>query len=275
MTSDDHPATPGRLPLWGEVRTVRRLGAITLWENSCEPRTEIRPHAHEVLCLAMPVTGSAVERLGSRSIERGPGSFFIRSADQEHSFIVGPASSRGVNIAVDPSWVERLAINRRHLERTEACEARCVWTATRLLQQLRSWSAGSRLAVEGMILEIIGHIVTTRRYCDTWKPGWIARLEDILRAEVDSDHSVTELADRVGVDPLYLNRTWRRFRGYSLAQFTNRLRIERATRLIIEGNRSLSAVAAASGFSHVTRFSLLFHEFTGSTPAAFRAAFAR
>ncbi len=258
------------LPLWGEVPYVRRIGALALWENESEPFRETPVHAHEQTSLTVGFKGHGVEWLGSRTIERNAGILYCRVGGQEHRIRVGTVAVRCVNVMLDEQWLDRLpGVQLRDMEIDRGA---AVWTAARLLEELREWSIGSALAAEGIVLEMINLLAVPRRLrIDATMPAWVGRVEELLRSELDHDVSMSHVAERVDVDPLVLGRTWRRFKGCSLAQSANALRIERATKLILEGADSLGAIAAKCGFSHATRFSRIFQEIAGMTPLALRA----
>ena len=82
-----------------------------------------------------------------------------------------------------------------------------------------------------------------------------------------------ELARRVGVHPVHLSRTWRVYRGGSIARFLHRLRVDEACRLMAEQERPLVDVALEVGFADQPHFTNVFKSVTGSTPRAFRRLF--
>src|SRR6185436_9890958 len=119
-----------RLPYWGHTNNARSLRGLWLWENTCEPATEIPRHAHEVATLSLLLCGCATERYGSRTVERTAGTAFWRGCTQEHSFHVGAERTQCINVAFEPSWLERIeGLRVEELESMDACAAPVVWTS--------------------------------------------------------------------------------------------------------------------------------------------------
>jgi AraC family transcriptional regulator len=80
------------------------------------------------------------------------------------------------------------------------------------------------------------------------------------------------VAQRVGVHPVHLARTFRRFYQTTFAGYVRHVRIEFARRELAASSASLSAIAAAAGFCDQSHFSRLFKQYTGVTPAEYRLA---
>jgi AraC family transcriptional regulator len=92
----------------------------------------------------------------------------------------------------------------------------------------------------------------------------------ILRAEYRSPLTLAALAARVGVHPVHLSRTWRRFRGSSLGDALKRLRIEEARRRLAGGREPLAQVALDLGFADQAHFTRVFGRVAGETPGRYR-----
>ena len=70
--------------------------------------------------------------------------------------------------------------------------------------------------------------------------------------------------------PNYVNQIIRALTGVPLHQYLLRLRIHRATELLLAGNLSIREVALQSGFSDTNYFTQYFKRKMGCTPVAFR-----
>ena len=91
-----------------------------------------------------------------------------------------------------------------------------------------------------------------------------AHLQDIIRLE--------PLAKVAGLGPAPFIRAFRASTGRTPYQFVTQARIARAKEFIEIGDRSLSEVAMAVGYTTPSQFSSAFRAQTGMTPSAYRRA---
>jgi AraC family transcriptional regulator len=96
------------------------------------------------------------------------------------------------------------------------------------------------------------------------------------RALVDQHHAqplpLTAVAERVGVHPVHLARTFRRCYQMTFGTYVRQVRLEFARHELAASGSSLSAIASAAGFCDQSHFSRLFKQYTGLTPAEYRVA---
>lgn len=87
------------------------------------------------------------------------------------------------------------------------------------------------------------------------------------------DPTLTEsaVADLLATNRTYLSRTINECSGKSFNQIINGYRIQEAIAIISETEMPLKAVCAEAGFSSLSTFYSLFQNFTGLTPARYRA----
>ena len=80
--------------------------------------------------------------------------------------------------------------------------------------------------------------------------------------------SIKELTARLGYQPDYLNRVFKRITGLSLSEQRNATRLETAKAALLRGGTSGSA-AGLSGFNDANYFSRWFKQQTGMKPMEF------
>jgi AraC family transcriptional regulator len=81
---------------------------------------------------------------------------------------------------------------------------------------------------------------------------------------------VSDLADEAGVHPVHAARVFRRHHGETITEYVRGLRIEHARRALLEGGRSLSSIAIATGFADQAHFSRRFKQVVGMPPGRYR-----
>jgi AraC-like DNA-binding protein/mannose-6-phosphate isomerase-like protein (cupin superfamily) len=100
-------------------------------------------------------------------------------------------------------------------------------------------------------------------------PAWLVaalRREDALRGGVPA------LAHACGCGPAHLNRTVRRHFGTTASDLINRLRLDRAARLLRLGDAPVAQVATACGFANLAWFHRAFRSRFATSPRRYRVA---
>jgi AraC family transcriptional regulator len=103
-------------------------------------------------------------------------------------------------------------------------------------------------------------------------PAWLKQAHELLNDRCSEEVTVAEVADTVGVHPLHLARTFRKFFNCSPGEYLRKCRIELASNLLIGSRKTLVEIALLSGFADQSQFTRRFKQDTGVTPGKFRAA---
>jgi AraC-like DNA-binding protein len=87
------------------------------------------------------------------------------------------------------------------------------------------------------------------------------------------DLSQTAMADKAGVSKDYFSRIFKNFTGMNYSKWLNMIRLEKATELLAESEKSLTEVAMLSGFRSIPSFNRVFHAEKGMAPGEYRTLF--
>lgn len=82
--------------------------------------------------------------------------------------------------------------------------------------------------------------------------------------------SLREIASQAGLSAPYFSTVFKEEMGENLSCYLNRLRVERAGRLLLETSMTLTEIAASCGFEDQSWFSKIFKNYTGMSPGKFR-----
>lgn len=100
-----------------------------------------------------------------------------------------------------------------------------------------------------------------------------------IRDRISGDLSREAIANRIGLNPDYFGRVFRKETGTTVTDYVTRERISLAARLLEDTDQSISRVAEQVGYSNFAYFSQTFRKTTGFTPSEYhkrhRAAAAR
>ena len=101
---------------------------------------------------------------------------------------------------------------------------------------------------------------------------------DLLRAlaalEAETaleDLSLDRFAAKLGFSPRHASRLFRRELGYTFSDYTLKLRIERAKKLLASTSRPVTEIAMETGWGSVSHFNATFRRRVGFTPSEFRS----
>ena len=100
--------------------------------------------------------------------------------------------------------------------------------------------------------------------------GRINRAIDFILHNLHRSHTLDDIARAAHVSPFHFHRVFRSIVGETPAQFSRRLRLERAISILShDPNRTLTSVALDCGFASSSDFSRTFKQRYGVPPSAF------
>ena len=100
----------------------------------------------------------------------------------------------------------------------------------------------------------------------------LRRVERYVRAHLDTDLSLDDLAGEVGLSKYHFSRRFKQRTGQSPYQFVIYERVRTARRLLRTTTRPLAQIALDVGFSSQSHFTRTFKRHVGATPGRYRNA---
>lgn len=91
-----------------------------------------------------------------------------------------------------------------------------------------------------------------------------------IEENLSSALTLSEVSAIFHYNSSYLSRMFKAERGEGFSEYVNRVKIERASRLLLETNLKIYQIAEAVGFRDVRYFTRLFSQLTGKTPSEYR-----
>lgn len=101
-------------------------------------------------------------------------------------------------------------------------------------------------------------------------PKTLRRVVDYIEDHLKEDLRLSALAEVAGLSQHRFAHNFKRSTGLSPHRYVVSQRIARAKRLFRESRLSVTEIGHELGFSHPSRFSSVFHRWTGTTPTDFR-----
>ena len=263
-------ANLGAGEFYGKVPDKRAIRSSILCEVVHPEAFDVPEHSHELAYFTLVLGGAYSEKFGQRVTDHDPMSVLWHRAGISHKDRIGAAGARCFTIEIKNEGMQSLAQYAPvPIDFTETATP-IVWIATRLFREFKNWGACSELVAEGLTLEMLGHSARRGVPFEKHPPRWLGTVVEKLHAEFTDTHSTSHLAEAAGVHPVHLATVFRKFHGRTIGEYTQRLRVSHASKLLVEREKELADIAYESGFSDQSHFNRLFKRFTGMTPAEFR-----
>ncbi len=111
-------------------------------------------------------------------------------------------------------------------------------------------------------------------YADSGAHSLVDKALDFIKTHYAEEITNDEVGKALGYHSYYLNRLMIRGTGKSIHQHLLAYRLAAAKELLVNGERDVTEIAEACGFSSLAVFSAFFKERTGEPPSAFRKRYA-
>lgn len=251
------------------------IGGLVFTETAHKPNQTLPRHFHEQANIAFIINGSFTEIVDKRTFECGPQSLMIKPAGEAHANQYGRAGMHCLLIEARPQKLESLHTHAKAFNRVNHVRgAMLSMLAMRIYHEMLLMDSASRLAIEGLSLELVAELSRHPDLLSERKlPRWLQRAKEILHAQFSEPLSLATIAKTVGVHPVHLAREFRKFYGCTPGEYLRALRIEFACRKLSTSHMPLIEISLAAGFSHQAHFSRLFKRQIGMTPTEFRSLY--
>jgi AraC family transcriptional regulator len=274
MATVDHEGShlrPGQF--YGQVAQRRRCPGLVLSEVRHAGARKLPAHLHELAFFCLLLEGVYAEQCGSRRITYRPYTIVFHPPGLSHRDEITAGGARFFTLEVGQCWLERVREHVASLPTApELCGEETSWLAVRLYGEFRRWDDCSPLTVEALLFELVAGTARRQPVEKRLPPSWLAHVEEKLRAEFAEDLTLAAVAAEVGVHPVHVSRTFRRYFRESPGEFLRRLRVCFACQQLAVPEARLAEVALAAGFADQSHFTRAFKRVTGTTPGSFRAA---
>ncbi|HJQ67863.1 MAG TPA: AraC family transcriptional regulator [Blastocatellia bacterium] len=258
----------------GSLLKRDELGGFVLTEYSYPPELRIAKHLHEQAYFCIVLQGNYTENYGKgvRTCEQRTVTF--HPAGEAHSDHFHREGGRIFSVEIDPLWVERVGELSPIFDHGDRfCGGLMASLVVRIYNEFHEIDAASRLAIEGLSLEVIAEALRRQsRSTERKAPRWLEKARELLHDQFSEHHSVSQIADSVGVHPVHLVREFRRHYHQTVCEYLRRLRVEYACRRLSDTDTPLIDIALAAGFSQQSHFTKTFKKLTGVTPNQYRAS---
>ena len=249
----------------------RDFAGLRMFESVYPPRLRQPRHRHTLASFSFVLAGTYLESFGARPAMRQPSTLVVHPPQESHAVEYQDRPVRILSVHMSEQFFSRFtnhsAIFESHATaRTEAIS----WIGHRLYQEFRHADSLSALAIHGLVCEALVEAARARGRCEMSSPPWLKQAEDFLRDNFAQPFRFEDVAKAAGVHPTQLARVFRRNHGCTVGEYVRRLRLEFATKAMLNRASSLTEIASAAGFSDQSHLTRTFRAHFGMTPSAYR-----
>ena len=248
----------------------RRTRSAELAEAAYSCAVDHPQHDHEQAGFLLTGNCDYREQLGNKTSRYSPNTILWRPTDISHSDGIEGNGGCAFFVFIKDGILSEFSDYSKIPAEFSENNSYLVFLANQLRKEFTTWSEGSELIAEGLVLEMLGYASRKGVPAEKVPPIWIKRVVEKLEDEFSKSHTSRELAAQVGVHPVHLARTFRKYYGQSVGAYLRAKRINYAMQLITTRDQTLAEIAHSSGFSDQSQFTRAFKEVVGITPGAFR-----
>jgi AraC-like DNA-binding protein len=252
-------------------RTQGQTPTLELRADAYGPGTRHRAHQHDDLHFSLVLSGRVAEVVGSTTEFAGALSVVAKDPGVVHANDFGVRGARLARLTLAAGSLGELVDDRGRA-------AAWRWThdplvAAPFLRLVRRAGGGAAryASNDPDLLDLLAAFTARRAHpAHGVPPGWLTSIMAEVRDAWSPHLTVTSLAARAGVHPVYLARCVRRWFQTSLGEELRRQRLRAAAAGITEVQRTISDVAHAGGYADEPHFNREFRATVGVTPGWYR-----
>ena len=251
------------------VRRELSDGPLFLVETVYVPRQQLPPHSHASPTLILLLEGNAEHSCGGAVCRVEAGQTVFVPPSCVHAFRFGGVIGRAFGIEFrDP--VSARSLPRSPIQTSDPELVRELIAAYRALVRSATVNTGQ---LETGLIETLNRVTERNQRIAEWQTStaWLARARELV-SDGATNTRITSVASEIGKHPSHVSRRFRDVYRESMAEVRERARVEAASRALLSGRSSISAIAADVGYCDHAHLTRAFRRAMQMTPLDFRRA---
>lgn len=256
----------------GKALRMMEFAGLRLTDVIYSPNLRNPRHAHKYAYIGITLRGHSTQQCENQVRSSRPWTVMFHPAGEVHSDQFHESGAHEFNIELAPERLENL---RQCSLRVDAPMnlngGKAGWVAARLYREMRFMDDLSRVAIDGLTIELMAEILRQNPNVRAAHPPlWLQRADELIHDRFTERLTLSEIAEAVDIHPVHLAREFHRRMGSTIGQTLRQLRVDMARRLLLESDRSLADIALATGFCDQSQFSKTFKIVAGLLPTQYR-----
>ncbi len=228
--------------------------------------TIIENHYHTNNYLSILTSGSYIEKNHTDSLRINAGDILFRPCGYSHQNTFRTRFSVCFNIEFTDNWSQKLGVNLklpRHFSKYASTSIPSFYKA------IINFQCNSHDDITSeFIYDWLYHINQKTLACS--RLPCVEKASAILENELDHYHTLTNIAERLNVHPVYLARAFKEKKGLSIGEYQLKFKLDNSVSLLLNSSQSISSISFANGFYDDSHFIRSFKELFKISPHQFR-----
>jgi AraC-like DNA-binding protein len=230
------------------------------------PFERIHEHYHENAYLSLLIKGKYHELNQHNEGMLNPGEIILRPSGYRHANNFPETGGSCMNVEFKNDVLNTYGLRSVLPEKATTYKAGAFTYLYRLL-----YCFSNDLAPELSEEYIFNWLTENQNYTIPSRLLWLPKVKTILETELETQHTLESISERVFVHPIYLARAFREREGLTLGEYKLRVRVKKSVELLFNTKLSISEIAYSTGFSDAAHFIKSFRLYYPVSPHKFRS----
>ena len=277
-----------------EISTFRWSSAKTTWSgfpvegHTLGPRGQLGEFGIDYALLGLCVGGIGQVQVGKGKVVRRvtslPGRFTLLGRGFEQKPLEWSGTREMLYVAIGAEQLERFMRHDVDLAclnvdpQYAVSDPQVASLVLNMRDEIHAGCPAGKLYGEALSLALAAYLfgrysreaAPVDRHGVALSPAQVRRVSEYIRANLDRDLGLGELANLVGLSPHYFSMLFKHAFGVPPHHYVLRERIHEGQRLLAAGRMSISDIALSLGFSDQSHFCEVFRKMTGTTPKRYQ-----
>ena len=198
------------------------------------------------------------------------GDLMFNNWQEQHQGIRHSTEATGFHLEFERRWLKRNAIDIDIFEGSQKIDDPNIQLLiSKIYSEFLLLDKHSELSIDLLLLQICDALSIKKSVVQSGIPSWAEKLKEILHFENDNI-SLTTLSEELGVHPVHISRAVPKYFSVSLGEYLRKIKLQRAMRLLLSSDKTLTEIAHQAGFSDQSNFNHNFKRYYEVTPGYFR-----
>ncbi len=233
-------------------------------KSTLHKKSESKFHAHSNAYLSILLSGQYSETTRDSQKIISPSNVLYRPARHKHKNQFMVEKTKCLNIEFGPKWFEKHGMDAKKIKPQIKNVQDHIWVLGLLIDFLKQRKIDF---FEELLMQLI---TSDEKISIPLRKPWLGKLVRILDNEIEKNHSLHSLSERVFVHPNYMSRVFKQHFGITIGQYQMERKMNNATKKLFKERISIAQIALDCGFFDEPHFIRTFKAYNRITPHQFR-----
>ncbi len=251
---------------FGENLKLSNNGIFELSLTQYRNDSFIANHCHTNNYLSILIEGSYIEKNDQDTLLVSAGDILFRPKTYNHQNTFNNSIGTCFNVEFMVDWEQKLGVKFKLPDQHVKYQSASMPSLYKLLIGFKgnaNLEANSEFIYDWLF-------AINQKTIDRSSLSCVEKVSKILENELCQYHSLTKIAERVHVHPVYLARAFKEKKGLTLGEYQLRSKLTNAISLLLNTSKTISSISFANGFYDDAHFIRSFKAVYKISPHQFR-----